>query len=84
MSIPDSITTDDFAALRPEAHALAIYVHSQRLTLLNLRLRSELTTAEAREMNLLEQRQLHTLRKVHATALNEQLQEQGSNEVGEG
>lgn len=74
MSIPD-ITIDNFVALAPEQHALAIYVHSQRISLLKLRANSEMLTAEAREQLLLEQRQLLGLIKVHSVALNEQLAE---------
>jgi hypothetical protein len=72
----DSITTDNFGQLTPEAHALAIYKYSQHVALLRRRLQAPDLLDDERATLLDELLHTQTLRKVHVVRLNEQLHEQ--------
>ncbi|WP_400194081.1 hypothetical protein [Hymenobacter sp. B81] len=71
-----SVTIDNFAQLTAEDHAVAIYSHSRRITVLRLRLNTPRPTmsigpAEDVVADQEEVRSLLQLRKIHTAALAE-------------
>ena len=68
----DTITPDDFMKLDAGDHAVAIYLYSQRITLLETKVKRE-QDADSRELMLDEVRRCQNLRKVHVHALHELL-----------